>query len=175
MAKKESIPTIALEELREGNSMFESTGTSHIKVTHGGEVKRLAIPIKSSGVSELVDEFNRQAPQAPKIYKVVHPNDEAYSELRLTKKQHVQTFDLTDSDYLSALEKHNTNLGLKIVLKGLNMPIKDKEGKAIEGEDRKIDVLRSMGISGEQFSKLVEDISSLTKWQEDRDDDFLSS
>ena len=173
MAKKESIPTIPLEELREGSSMFESKGTSYIKVTHDGEVKRLAIPIKSSGVSELVDEFNRQAPQAPKIFKVVRPNDEAYSELKLTKKQHVQTFDLTDPDYIEALEKHTTNLGLKIVLKGMNMPIRDKEGKDIEDDDRKIEVLRSMGISGEQFTQLVEDISSLTKWQEDRDEDFL--
>ena len=48
-----------------------------------------------------------------------------------------------------------------------------QEGKDIEDEDRKIEVLRSMGISGEQFTQLVDDISSLTKWQEDRDEDFL--
>lgn len=167
------LETVNVEELVEGNSIFESKGVSIIKVTHDGIVKKLCIPIKSSGVSELIDELSKNKPQPPKINVVVGPGDPTFKELKLSKKQHVKTFDLTDESYLKELEKYNTNLGLKIVLKGLNIPLKDKDGKIIEDDNRKIEMLRNMGITGSQFSQLVDDITSLTAWEEEEDNNFL--
>jgi len=164
---------INIEELVEGNNIFESRGISKLKVTHDGEVKILNIPIKSSGVSELIDEIRKGKPQPPIINMIVRPSDPLFKELRLARKQHVKTFDLTDEKYLKELEDYNTDLGLKIVLQGLNFNIKDKEKNIVEDGDKKIKILRSMGITGSQFTQLVNDITSLTQWEEEKESDFL--
>ena len=170
---RELIQTVDVNELVEGNSIFESKGFSELKVTHGKEVKRLVIPIKSSGVSELIDDFKKKRPQPPVISVVIKPDDPAYKELRLTRKQHIKTFDLTDDVYLDQMDKYETELGLKIVLKGLDLVIKDKAGNIVEDEDRKIEILRGQGITGEHFSQLVGDIQNLTAWDKEKNDDFL--
>jgi len=168
------IETLNIEELVEGSDLFKSRGISYLKVTKNGVVKRLAIPIKSSGVSELIDEFKKKAPQPPVIFTVVTPDSEIGKELKLTRKQHVKTFDLTDENYLEEREKYETDLGLKIVLQGIAVPIKDKEGNVVEDDDKKLEILRNMGITGEQFTQLVRDIRLLTMWEEEREEDFLS-
>lgn len=164
---------INVEELVEGNSIFESQGYSKIKVTHKGVVKILKIPIKSSGVSSLIDEIRKDKPQPPVVNIVIKPGDPAFKELRLTKKQHVKTFDLTDENYLNELENHNTNLGLKIVLQGLDITLKDKDGNTVTDDNKKIEILKGMGITGSQFSQLVDDITALTQWEEEKEADFL--
>ena len=171
--ENKDILEINVEELVEGNSVFESQGYSRLKVTHNNQTKALIIPIKSSGVSELIDKIRKNKPQPPTINMVVKPGDSAFKELRLTKKQHIKTFDLTDEKYLNDLEEYNTNLGLKIVLQGLALTIKDKEGNIVEDDERKIKILRTMGLSGSQFSQLVDDITSLTQWEEEKQSDFL--
>ena len=175
--------TVRLEELVEGSSIFESKGISYVKVTQlakgrDGEaeqtVRRMAIPIKSTGVSELIDEFRRKAPRPPDKKCLVHPDDEVGKDMKITKKQWVYLPDFTDADYLEAREKYESELGLKIVLKGIDLPIKDRAGQLIEDPDKKIDVLKGMGLTGEQFSQLVKDIQLLTKWEEEQTDDFLA-
>ena len=163
---------ISVEELREGSAIFESKGISYVKVTYDGVGKMLALPIKSSGVSELIDEFRRQAPIPPTINYLAKPDDEIGRALKLTQKKHVKMFDLTDKDYLEAKEQYESDLGLKIVLKGLNVPLKDKDGKLVEDDDKKLDILRGMGITGEQFSQLVTDISSLTKIEQEENENL---
>jgi 2-hydroxychromene-2-carboxylate isomerase len=85
----------------------------------------------------------------------------------------VKVLDTTDEAYLEGREKYETMLGLKIVLRGINMPIKDAEGNVVEDEDKKIEILRGAGLTGHQFSQLVEDITNLTRWEEEKEDDFL--
>ena len=170
---KELIEIVTVNELVEGNSLFESKGFSELKVTRGKEVKRLIIPIKSSGVSELMDEFKKKRPSPPIINVVVKPEDPAYKDLRLVKKQHVKTFNLTDESYLNAMDKYETELGLKILLKGLDLVLKDKEGNIIENDDRRIEILKSQGMTGEHFTQIIRDIRKLTAWEEENEDDFL--
>jgi len=169
----DNIETIELSELVEGNPIFESTGISYLKVTIDGVARRVPIKIKSSGVSELIDEMRKKAPKPPIINVVVRPDDPAFRELGLSRKQHVKTFDLTDPEYLETQAKWQSDMGLQIVLKGIDLPFKDREGILIEDADRKVILLRKMGLTGEQFTQLVRDIQSLTKWQEEKDNDFL--
>jgi len=169
----EGIETINIEELKEGNSLFQSRGHSLLKVTHDGQEKRLRIPIKSTGVTELMEEMRAKAPKPPVINKVIHPDDPAFKELGLSRKQHVKTFDLTDESYIEATEKHNQEIGIKLMLKGIDVPIKDKEGNIVEDRDKKMTILRDMGLTAPHFTQIIRDITSLTEWQEAEENDFL--
>ena len=149
------IGVVKLTDLTEGKSLFESKGVSIVKVTHNGEVKKLEIPIKSSGISELVDTFRKKAPQPPgKKCKVEAGSEQAIS-MGIGKTQYVYLSDYTDSDYLDQKEKHDSDLGIKIVLHGLDVPIKDKEGNVVDDDDKKLEIMKGMGITGEQFSQIL--------------------
>ena len=39
--------------------------------------------------------------------------------------------------------------------------------EAVEDDNERINILKEMGLSGEQFSQIVEDITSLTKWTDE--------
>ena len=172
MTKKE-VATVRLNELKEGESPFESRGMSVVKVTHGGEVKRLEIPIKSSGISELVDSFQRKAPTPPAKKCKVEAGSEQATDLGINTTQWVYLSDFADEGYQEELRKHNSNLGMKIVLNGLDVSILDKDGTPITDDEQKVVVLKGMGITGEQFTQIVDDISLLTKWEDENESDFL--
>lgn len=169
----EKIKTIRVSELVEGNPIFESQGFSKVKITKKGEEQILEIPIQSTGVSELIDRFNKEAPRPPVVTRLALPNSEIGKDLGLTRKQHVQIFDFTDDDFVKKQEEHNRDLGLKVVLLGVAIPIKDKEGKVIEDDNKKLEVLRNMGLTGGQFTKLFNDIQNLTTITEEQIEDFL--
>lgn len=176
--------------LRKGQNIFKSNGISEIKVTQIESIIKtdensneyesfeetlvcLEIPIKSTGVSELIDTFHDKAPIPPTINKLIEPDSELGKELGLTKKNAVRVYDFTDTAYLKAKEEHNSKLGIAIVMKGLDIVLEDDQGNPIESDDEKIKMLKDMGLSGEQFSKLVEDITSLTKWSEKEKERFF--
>lgn len=170
---KENFETIDLTELAEGRSLFESKGFSLVKVTHEGKTKALKIPIKSSGISELIDTFQNQAPTAPGRKAKVEKGSDMASDLGISKTQWVWISDYSDPDYIEAKQKYDSDLGIEIVLHGIDLPIKDREGNVVTERSKKISILRGMGISSEQFSQIVKDISSLTKWEDEKEDDFL--
>ena len=165
---------IQLEELTADNPIFKSNGISYVKVTRNGDIEAKAIPIKSTGVSDAIDAFAREKPTPPIKRVVVKPKDPAFKELGLSKKQHIQTYDLTNKKYLEEMEEYNSELGMKIVLMGLDIDIKETAGgEVVEDESRKIEILRGMGMTGEQFTQIVTDITDLTKWEAKKEEDFL--
>ena len=169
--KKEDI--IVLDEITEGDDLFKSSGYSYIKVTKNGEVKTIKIPIQSTGITELIDSFSEKAPK-PKIKDVkLTPESEQGKEMGITKNTWVRIPDYTDEDYLKEKQKHESDLGIAMLMRGMAMTIKDKAGKIVEERDRKIEILRSMGMSGDQFSQIVQDIQNLTRWTEEERESFL--
>jgi len=173
MGNKEEVAVVRLNELKEGESPFESRGVSFVKVTHNGKAKKLEIPIKSSGISELVDSFQKLAPQPPAKKCKVEAGSELARDLGIITTQWVYLSDFTDEDYLKTKRKHDSNLGMKIVLCGLDLPMLDVNGNVIKDDEKKVEVLRAMGITGEQFTQIVDDISLLTKWEDSNESDFL--
>lgn len=171
----DDINVINITELVEDSTLFKSSGISYVKVTKNGIVQKIGIPIKSAGVAETIDTMNKKRPVPPIVNIVIKPGDPAFKELGLIKKQHVKTYDFTDSTYLEEKEKFESELGMKIVLMGLDFPIKNKNGEIIENDDKKMEVLKNMGMSGSQFSQIVEDITSLTRWEEVKQNDFLEN
>jgi len=164
---------IVVEELVEGSAIFESNGLSRVKVTRNGVEKILVLPIKSGGVSDLVDDLNKNAPTPPIVNKLITPDSEIGKELKLVRKKFVQMFDYTDSTYIKDKEDHDSDLGMTVVLFGVDLPIKDKEGTLIEDAKRKLDILKGMGLTGNQFTQIFKDIQSLTTFAEERETDFL--
>ena len=43
----------------------------------------------------------------------------------------------------------------------------DKEGNEITNPDKKISMLKGMGMSGPQFTQVVQDIRNMTEWTEE--------
>jgi hypothetical protein len=173
---RELIESIDLDQIVEGNSIFESRGICQLKVTHAGKIKKISIPIKSRGVSEMIDEFEKnKKPQPPKKRELIKKDSDVGREMKLTKNEYAWVFDFTDEVYLDELQRYNRNLGLKIVMLALDLPIKDAEGNEITDDERKLNILKGMGLTGEHLNQLVKDVQSLTQWQEDRENDFLAS
>jgi len=79
-------------------------------------------------------------------------------------KKHITMPNLADPEYIKARDKYNSELGMKILFKGLAVDIKDEQGNIVEDEEKKFEILKGLGMSGEQFSQIIEDITSLTKW-----------
>lgn len=173
---KRLIETVDLDQLTEGNSIFESKGISYLKVTHGGKTKRISIPIKSRGVSEMIDEFEKnKKPQPPKKRELIKKDSDIGKEMKLTKNEFAWVFDFTDEVYLAEMEKYSQDLGMKIVMLALDLPIKDRDGNEITDDNRRLNVLKGMGLTGEHLNQLIKDVQSLTQWQEDKENDFLAS
>jgi len=162
-----------ITKLVRGQNIFKSSGLAEIKVTRNGEIVCLEIPIRSTGVSELIDTYREKAPKPPVVNKLIEPDSEIGKELKLTKKNAIKIFDFTDEAYLKAKEQHDSQLGMAIVIKGLDFDITDENGKVIDNQDEKIAILKEMGMSGEQFSELVSTITSLTKWSAEERTNFL--
>ena len=171
-----------ITELRRGDNIFLSKGISEVKVTQrveeGNEVFNeetcLEIPIKSSGISELIDDFNRKAPQPPVKKQLIEPDSEVGNQMNLSRKEWVLMPDFSDKKYIEDKQEHNSNLGIAIVLAGLDFPLLDEDGKELTDSDEKIKMLKAQGLSGTQFTQIVEDITGLTKWQEKSKKDFLA-
>lgn len=162
-----------ITKLQRGTSLFSSTGISRVKVTTDGATECLEIPIKSTGVSELIDAFQRKAPTPPTVDIKATPDSDIGKSLGISRNEWVRIFDVTDKEYVEAKAKHESNLGLKILLKGIAVPIEDADGNVITDEDTAVAILKEMGLSSEQFSQIVADITSLTKWTEGEQTNFF--
>jgi len=169
----QKIKTIRLKEIKRGEDLFRSSGISKIKVTKDSEVMIVEIPIQSTGVAELIDTFNKDRPKPPSKDRKIEPDSEIGKDLGITKTRWMKIPDVTDEGYLEEKEKFESDLGTAIVLKGLALDIVDEEGNLIEEEKKKINTLRDMGMSGDQFTQVVNDITNLTKWTEEEERRFF--
>lgn len=169
----EEVKRLSLDALTEGDSVFRSNGTTTLKVTRDGEMMALDIPIQSSGVNEIMEEFRSKEPQPPAKKAFITPEEDLGKSMGIKEKQAAWISDFADPDYVKAKEQYESDLGLRIVLQGIAIPIKDRDGNVIEDRDRKLTVLKQMGLTGEHFSQIVRDIQSLTQWTEEEKTRFL--
>lgn len=189
MAK--ALKTVRIDKIKVGETSFFSKGLSKIKITdvvinmekdeETGEEKSVEeeeiicyeLPIRSTGISDLIDTFNKDAPKPPSMKYLAKPDCPVGKEMKLNKNQWIQMPDFTDENYKSELESHNSDMGTAMIMKGLNVTFYDRDDNPIEDETEKIKKLKDMGFSGEHLTQIVEDITSLTKWSEDEKNDFF--
>ena len=163
-----------LKKLTKGKNVFLSKGVSKVKVTEDGKPVCYEIPIKSTGITELVDTFGKQTPKPPVKNMKVSPDSDIAKEMGYTRNEWIQMHDFTDQGYLNEVKEHESDLGIAIVMKGLDLILEDENGKEITDHDQKIETLKEMGMSGDQFSQIVDDIMNLTRWTEEEQKHFLS-
>jgi hypothetical protein len=168
--KKENVKLIT--EIKLGEDLFKSGGYSIVKVTKGGEVIPLKIPIKSSGITELIEEFKAQEPKPPTTKELVKADSELGRSMGLNKNTWVKMPDLSDPDYVKKRDRYESDLGIAIVLKGLDVKL-TKDGREITDKQEKINALKDEGMSGEQFTQIVKDIRELTTWSQEEREDFF--
>lgn len=170
---KEEKDVMVLEEITEGEDTFKSDGYSYIKITRDGVVTPMKVKIQSTGITELIDQFDVEAPKPPAKDVLVHPDSEMGIEMGLSKKQWVKIPNLTDKEYIEKKQEHESNLGIAMLMRGMVMKVKDKDKNEITDKNKKIEVLRKMGMSGDQFTQIVQDIQDLTRWKEEERESFL--
>jgi len=161
------LETIELTELKEGEDTFLSYGYSNVKVTKNGKIVNVKLPIRSSGITELIEDFKEKEPKPPSKDVLVTPDSDQGKQMKISEKKWVKMPDLTDPAYVKAYGKYESDLGIAILLKGLAVTLKDKDGNEVTNSDRKIEVLKGMGMSGPQFTQVVQDIRSMTEWNEE--------
>jgi len=176
------VEEIQVTELIEGESVFESHGISKVKVTKMikdgegelvSEIVPLIFKIKSSGVADLVDTFSKDAPTPPVKNELVKPGSDLGRQMKLGKKQWVRIPDFSDPDYIEQKEKFDQDLGMAILLQGLDLEFKSKDGNMITDDNEKVAILKQQGMTGEQFLQVIRDIQNLTRWEEAKTEDFF--
>jgi len=163
-----------LSELIEDAGTFESRGYSNVKVTKGGVEQSLKVPIKSTGVYEYQIELSNKAPQPPSSERYIKKDSKEGQSLGIPNSGVFRVFDFTDEKYVDEMDAHNREFVWKIAVFALDMPLKKKDGTMAESYDDRKRVLQSNGITGHQLDVIFNDVQSLTKWAEDRQD-FLSA
>lgn len=172
--EKNNVKVIEINELIDNEEKtFASTGYSIIKITKDNKVIPMKIPIKSSGVSELIDEFNIGAPKPPLKNELIQPDSVIGKEMGLTKKEWIKIQNFGDEKYLKEKSDYDNNLGIAIIMKGLNIKFYDINKNEIIDSQKKMNLLKKKGLSGEHFTQLIQDITSLTKWNNEEIEDFL--
>ena len=166
---------VKLKELRAGTDVFRSQGVSYLKVTHGSETVALEIPIKSSGVAEVIERFRDSEPKPPSKNELVHADSPMGRQMKLPpgKKDWVKMLDFSDPDYLKRRQDYEQEMSMDIVIQGLDIPLVDEQGNEVKERGQKIATLRSLGLSMAHFTQIVEDIQNLTTMTEaDRESFF---
>jgi len=86
----ENIRIERISEFQKGKNIFVSTGISKVKTTMDDEIVCIEVPVKSSGIADLIDSFNRSAPLPPSKSVLVNPEDELGLQMRITKKTRIK-------------------------------------------------------------------------------------
>jgi len=157
----------------EGEELFHSRGTSVIKVTKDGREQLLEIPIRTAGVSELMEDLAGKAPKPPVKTELVRKDSPEGRALRLTQDRLVQMFDLTDEAYTTALAEHGRRFVWAVVIQALDLEFKDAQGRSVEDPERKRVILEASGLTSEHLARILKDVRHLTRLAEE-EADFLS-
>jgi hypothetical protein len=166
-APQERLAIVNLTSLRAGSDVFKSSGYCYLKVTRGGIPHVLNLPIKSSGVAEVIEGYKDKEPKPPSHQVLVEPNTPVGRQLKLGTKQWVEMPNLNDPEYIKLFDRYQTDMAFAIILVGLDLPIEDERGTPLVDRDEKITALRGLGFSTEHFEAMVRSIRELTQLTEE--------
>lgn len=155
---------LKLKELRAGADVFRSHGVSFLKVTTGGEAVALEIPVRSTGVAEVIERFRETEPKPPSKAELIHADSPVGRQMKMApgQKQWVKMPDFSDPDYLAKRQQYEQEMSMDVIIQGLDIPLCDKDGVEIKDRLLKIEMLKGLGMSMSHFAQIVEDIQNLT-------------
>ncbi|MBW1713250.1 MAG: hypothetical protein JRJ59_08915 [Deltaproteobacteria bacterium] len=156
--------------IQAGETLFDSWGISRIKVTRQDRAEALEIPIRSTGIWELMDSLASQAPRPPARAEWIAADSDLGRQLGLDRDRSVLVFDTTDPDYLARLAGHHQEVLWRVLLAGLDLPILDEEGQPVADLSRQREILKANGLTEHQAEKIFKDIQALTRLEEEIED-----
>ena len=160
-----------IKSLVEGESVFQSYGTARVKV--GSKIKQ--IPIKSVDMEKVVKALSSKKPKPPTDRVQIRANSKEGKEAGLKRDRWVEVALETDEAYQERLQEYNAELGYLVILHGLNVQLKTKDGIIVwepdnpnrQDKEEALRVLRSMGLTGWQFTQISDAVRDLTKFAEE--------
>jgi hypothetical protein len=174
-ADKKQVKIETITRLRGGSTPFLAWGYSDLKVQKGEEKTITRMPIKSTGLAEIMEQMAADAPVPPVKKMLIKPDSPEGREARLTHATFMQVYDTTDKEYIERTRKHNVKTTFRIILNGLAVDIEDEAGtilvksngpgmiSEVTDEDAALTVLKGLGFSTHHFDKLYTDITNLTQ------------
>ncbi len=165
-------PRQRLEAVRAGQALFDSRGLSRVKVTREGRPVVLEVPIRSTGVWELMESLARQAPRPPVKAEWAAADSPLGRRLGLDRDRAVLLFDVTDPDYLARLADHHQEVLWQVLLAAIDAPFLDETGGPVEDYAARRRMLVGAGLTEQQAGKIFRDVQSLSRLEEETEDFF---
>lgn len=171
---KKEVKVETITRLKGGSSPFLAWGYSDLKVQRGEDSFVQRMPIKSTGLAEIMEQMAADAPVPPVKRLLIKPDSPEGREARLNHATFMQVYDLTDKEYIERNRKHNVKTTFRIILNGLAVDIEDEMGNAVvvsngpgqrsdvKDEDAALTILKGLGFSTHHFDKMYQDITNLT-------------
>ncbi len=159
-----------VEAIRSETPLFESRGFSRVKVTKKGQPEILEVPIRSSGVWELMEVLSAKAPRPPFRAEWVTADSDLGRQLGLDRDRPVMLFDTTDPDYVDRLGAHHREVLWRVLTTAIDLPFLDREGNELADPEERRKLLRSSGLTEHQAEKIFRDIQGLTRLDEEIED-----
>jgi hypothetical protein len=156
--------------IQAGQALFDSRGVSRIKITRQGQAACLDLPIRSTGLWELMEQLARQAPRPPARAEWVQADSDLGRHLGLNRDRPVVVFDTTDPDYLARLAEHHREVLWRVLIAGLDLPILEESGQPAAGLARQREILQASGLTEHHAGKIFKDLQALTKLEEEMED-----
>jgi hypothetical protein len=162
-----------LTQIIEGKTSLLSRGFCTLKLVDGEKVETIDLPIKSTGIIELQERLNREAPKPPSRMTVIEKDSDVAKRLGFTEDTAARVFDLTDDGYIKAVQDYQSDFMWRTAIEALDVEFADKDGNVITDYHRKKEILQGTGISGHHLDAIIKAVSELTKEREEKAD-FLS-
>ena len=164
---------IDLTELVVGGEQFAARGFSMVKTTRNGEECLLRVPIKSVDSDDIDKALPASEPLPPREQVTINKGTPLARGFGLFNTggfvDHVKT---EDPEYKKKLREYNGERGYAFIALGVDLPMKDRDGKEITSVAGRIAGLRAMGIDGHQFLTISRDIHNLTQRAEAEEENF---
>ena len=148
--------------------------TRPLKTTHGGEISYIRLPIKSLGLSDVMEAVEIDRPMPPSFRKNYAKNTDVARSF--TNGKHdviVHEVDEGDPTYIVQMRHYNTRVAQMWVVYGLAADLYLAEELVLKGADttkpnevvdmdKAMKAIRRLGISQAHYGDIMEDIRLLT-------------
>lgn len=175
-----------IEDIDENFSMYSWGYTTPLKITRGEKVEYIRLKIKSAGVAEVMESWQKKTPVPPTSPEVIKRNSPEARRLGYKHDVMVDRVKEGDPAYRRALSEFNNELGKEIFLRSIAYDIYDNGKLILKGNDLTqpneiIDAAAALKIifnrwdlSMSHFAQVTADVRELTESAE-VEETFLSS
>ena len=169
--KKEAAKVI--EDIGEDFSLFSWGYSDELKTTRAGKVEYKRLKLKSVGVQEIMESYQKSMPSPPSVKRTIKKNSPEAKELGYQHDIIITQVDESDAEYRRMKSEHDNAAGQEILLRGLMYDLKFNGQVVLKGADPTqpteildkvgaMKALKRMGLTAEHFSSIVKSIRELT-------------